>query len=220
MSSNLDKAEVLARLAARSDLTDIERAVLREAAERFRSAEPDSAVKASDRALRSTPAKARPSRGERRAGRLTPAPPEALVPAEQKAAILWSDGAARGNPGPAGAGALLKTPGGEVLAECSQYLGNTTNNVAEYKAVLLGLERALELGIRAIEVRADSELLIKQLRGEYRVKNEGLKPLYENAKRLLDRFASKKLVHVRREHNSDADRLANLGIDSRGRASS
>jgi ribonuclease HI len=213
VSSNLDKAEVLARLAARSDLTEVERAVLLEAAERFRSAKPaDDVAKPADD---SAPRKSRPSRGERRAERLTPAPLETSSPAAQDTAILWSDGAARGNPGPAGAGAILKTPGGDVLAECSQYLGNTTNNVAEYKAVLLGLERALELGIRNVEVRADSELLIKQLRGEYRVRSDGLKPLYEAAKRLLDRFASKKLVHVRREHNGDADRLANLGIDER-----
>jgi ribonuclease HI len=81
--------------------------------------------------------------------------------------------------------------------------------------VLLGLQRAIELGIRRIEVRADSELLIKQLRGEYRVRHEGLKPLYETAKRLLAQFSQVKLVHVRREHNSAADRLANLGIDNR-----
>jgi ribonuclease HI len=129
--------------------------------------------------------------------------------------VLWTDGAARGNPGPAGIGAILKSPSGEVLYTGSEYLGHTTNNVAEYKAVLLGLERALELGIRRIEVRADSELLIKQLRGEYRVRHEALKPLYEAAQRLLARFEKKKLVHVRREQNGDADRLANLGIDSR-----
>ena len=110
---------------------------------------------------------------------------------------------------------MLKAASGEVLAECSQYLGETTNNVAEYKAVLLGLERALELGIQNVEVRADSELLIKQLRGEYRVRNEGLKPLHDAAQRLLARFKTKKLVHVRREQNSDADRLANAGIDER-----
>lgn len=128
-------------------------------------------------------------------------------------AVLWTDGAARGNPGPAGAGAILKAPSGEVLATESLYLGHTTNNIAEYRALLLGLERALSCGIRRLEVRADSELLIKQLRGEYRVRNEGLKPLYESAKRLLARFQASKLAHVRREHNSEADRLANRGID-------
>lgn len=128
-------------------------------------------------------------------------------------ATLWSDGAARGNPGPAGAGALLRGPDGGVLAELKRYLGETTNNVAEYEAVLMGLERALELGVRNIEVRADSQLVIRQLAGEYRVKNEGLKPLYQRARALLDRFESTRLTHVRREENSDADRLANAGID-------
>lgn len=130
-------------------------------------------------------------------------------------AVLWTDGAARGNPGPAGGGAILKSLSGEVLATESLYLGHTTNNIAEYRALLLGLERALSCGIQHIEVRADSELLIKQLRGEYRVRNEGLKPLYEAAKRLLARFQSAKLTHVRREHNVEADRLANRGIDER-----
>ncbi len=100
-------------------------------------------------------------------------------------AVLWTDGAARGNPGPAGIGAILKTPEGEVIVAEGQYVGETTNNVAEYKALLLGLERALEHGVRHLEVRADSELLIKQLRGEYKVRSEGLKPLYLRALELL-----------------------------------
>ncbi|HET9954732.1 MAG TPA: ribonuclease HI family protein [Polyangiaceae bacterium] len=128
-------------------------------------------------------------------------------------AIVWTDGAARGNPGPAGAGAVIKTRDGNILAEVTEYLGTTTNNVAEYKALLLGLERALELGVRRLEVRADSELLIKQLRGEYRVRHYGLKPLYEAAKQLLGKFERFELNHVRRELNSEADRLANRGID-------
>jgi ribonuclease HI len=130
-----------------------------------------------------------------------------------EAAVLWSDGAARGNPGPAGSGAILKTPSGEVLAAESRYLGHTTNNVAEYRALLMGLERALALGVRKLEVRADSELLIKQLRGEYRVKNQGLKPLFAEAKALLSRFEAYQLTHVRRELNSEADQLANIGVD-------
>ncbi len=132
-----------------------------------------------------------------------------------ESAILWTDGAARGNPGPAGIGALLKTPSGEVISADSAYLGEATNNVAEYKALLLGLERALALGVKKIEVRADSELLIKQIKGQYRVRNPGLKPLYETALKLLARFEASSLTHVRREHNSEADRLANAGIDSR-----
>jgi ribonuclease HI len=140
--------------------------------------------------------------------------PEPSTPKEPPAeAVLWTDGAARGNPGPAGIGAILKSASGEVLYTGSQYLGHTTNNVAEYKAVLLGLEGALARGVSRIEVRADSELLIKQLKGEYRVKSPGLRPLFDEARRLISRFASVKLTHIRRELNGEADRLANQGID-------
>jgi ribonuclease HI len=137
--------------------------------------------------------------------------------APEREAVLWTDGAARGNPGPAGIGAILKSPSGEVPYTGSEFLGHTTNNVAEYKAVLLGLQGALAQGIRKVEVRADSELLIKQLRGEYRVKSPGLKPLFDEARKLIARFASVKLTHIRRELNGEADRLANQGIDSVGR---
>jgi len=143
--------------------------------------------------------------------------PESSTPPEQEA-VLWTDGAARGNPGPAGIGAILKSPSGEVLYTGSEYLGHTTNNVAEYKAVLLGLSGALAHGIQRVEVRADSELLIKQLKGEYRVKNAGLRPLFEEARKLLARFKSVKLTHIRRELNGEADRLANQGIDRVGRS--
>src|SRR3569623_127631 len=111
-------------------------------------------------------------------------------------AMLWTDGAARGNPGPAGIGALLKTPAGQVLSQESAYIGEATNNVAEYRALLLGLERALELGVRRIEVRADSELLVKQIKGEYRVKSPGLRPLFRAALELLGRFQASRVVHV------------------------
>jgi len=101
----------------------------------------------------------------------------------------------------------------EVLAADGQYIGETTNNVAEYKALLLGLLRALQHGIRRLEVRADSELMIKQLRGEYQVRAEGLKPLFAEAKGMIGRFEAVRLVHVRREQNVEADRLANQAID-------
>ena len=141
--------------------------------------------------------------------------PESSSPpaAVQLDAVLWTDGAARGNPGPAGIGAILKSLSGEVLYTGSEFLGHSTNNVAEYKAMLLGLAGALEQGIQRVEVRADSELLIKQLKGEYRVKSPGLRPLFEEARRLLSRFKSVKLTHIRRELNGEADRLANQGID-------
>lgn len=132
-------------------------------------------------------------------------------------AVLWTDGAARGNPGPAGIGAILKRTNGDVLYSGSEYLGHTTNNVAEYKAVLLGLAAALAQGVQHVEVRADSELLIKQLKGIYRVKAPGLKPLFDEARRLIARFKSVKLTHIRRELNAEADRLANRGIDQVGR---
>lgn len=140
-----------------------------------------------------------------------PTSEEAVLTSED--AVLWSDGAARGNPGPAGIGIMLKTKSGEVLVAEGRFVGHTTNNVAEYKALLLGLERALERGVRRLDVFADSELLIKQLKGQYRVKNEGLKPLFLEAKSLIQRFERVRLAHVRRELNVEADRLANAGID-------
>jgi len=140
-----------------------------------------------------------------------PTSEEAVLTSED--AVLWSDGAARGNPGPAGIGIMLKTKTGEVLLAEGRFVGHTTNNVAEYKALLLGLERALERGVRRLDVFADSELLIKQLKGQYRVKNEGLKPLFSEAKALIQRFERVRLEHVRRELNVEADRLANAGID-------
>ena len=146
-----------------------------------------------------------------------PASEEAVLTSED--AVLWSDGAARGNPGPAGVGVMLKTKTGEVLVAEGRYVGHTTNNVAEYKALLLGLERALERGVRRLQVFADSELLIKQLRGQYRVKNAGLKPLFTEAKALIQRFESVSLEHLRRELNVEADRLANAGIDQAERKS-
>ena len=144
---------------------------------------------------------------------MTDSSPTTGAASDDSFALLWTDGAARGNPGPAGAGIMLKSAAGEVLAAEGTFLGHTTNNVAEYRALLLGLERAVALGVRQIEVRADSELLIKQLLGEYRVRNEGLRPLYEQAQALLRHFEAFRLKHVRREHNAEADRLANEGID-------
>ena len=137
------------------------------------------------------------------------------TPGAASEAVLWTDGASRGNPGPAGAGAILKTPAGDVLFSASCYLGHTTNNVAEYRALLVGLSGALEQGVRRVDVRADSELLIKQLTGEYRVKSPLLKPLFAQAKALLSRFEAVRLQHVRRALNAEADALANQGIDER-----
>ncbi len=123
-------------------------------------------------------------------------------------------GAARGNPGPAGAGLSIPAPDGNVVAEVERYLGKATNNVAEYSALLCGLERAQELGGGGLEVRSDWELLVRQMRGEYRVRHPGLKQLVVRAHELARAFASVEYVHVRRELNRDADRLANRAIDA------
>lgn len=128
-------------------------------------------------------------------------------------AIIYSDGAARGNPGPAGAGAVVSDPDGKVLAEVCKYLGETTNNQAEYEAMILAIEKARDLGATRITIYADSELVVKQLRGEYKVKNEGLKPLFQRAFGLLRHFGSFSVNYIPREKNRRADQLANLAID-------
>ena len=128
---------------------------------------------------------------------------------------VFSDGAARGNPGPAGAGAVILDQAGHVLARVGKFLGRQTNNVAEYEGLLVGLRRAQELGAREVDVRADSLLMIKQLEGDYRVKNEGLKPLFLEARRLLKQFDKVTLGHVPREQNALADEMSNRAIDEK-----
>lgn len=128
---------------------------------------------------------------------------------------VYSDGAARGNPGPAGAGAVLVEPSGQVVDRIGKFLGVQTNNFAEYTGLLLGLRRARELGVREVEVFADSELMIRQLGGRYQVKSPTLRPLYEEALRLLNEFSRVKLVHVPREMNTAADEMSNRAIDER-----
>ncbi len=127
--------------------------------------------------------------------------------------IAYTDGGSRGNPGPAGLGALLMEPGGALIREASEYLGRTTNNVAEYSAIIRALEMALEEGASELEVRMDSELAVRQLRGLYRVRNPGLMPLYSRCKELAARFASVSFNWIPRESNWLADRLANRAID-------
>ena len=131
----------------------------------------------------------------------------------KKSVRVFSDGAARGNPGPAGAGAVLIDGSGEVVARLGRFLDRQTNNVAEYQGLLLGLRHALELGYREVEVRADSQLLIRQLKGEYAVKHPGLKPLHAEALRLLRGFEKFDLGHVPREENALADEMSNRAID-------
>ena len=128
---------------------------------------------------------------------------------------VFSDGAARGNPGPAGAGAVVLDSKGRVLARVGKFLGKQTNNVAEYEGLLLGLARAKELGATEVEVRADSLLLIRQLEGAYQVKNAALKALHAKAKELLRSFDGVDLRHVPREENVLADEMSNRAIDER-----
>lgn len=130
-------------------------------------------------------------------------------------AVLRTDGGARGNPGPAGAGFVLETPEGEYLVGGGRFLGETTNNVAEYEALLWGLETAAERGVTDLVVYADSELLVRQMNGVYRVKHPNMKPLFARAKELAARFAAVEVRHVRREHNTVADAYANEAMDLR-----
>ena len=130
-----------------------------------------------------------------------------------KTARVFADGGSRGNPGPAASAAVVVDAKGEVLAEFSEYLGRATNNVAEWRALIGGLETALELGIERVEVRLDSELVVKQLSGEYRVKHPDLVPLYAAARKLLVRFTEREIRHVPRAQNKLADALVNQCLD-------
>ena len=125
----------------------------------------------------------------------------------------WIDGGARGNPGPAGYGVHIEDAAGNILAELHGPLGIATNNVAEYNGLLAALQWALDNGHRHVHVRADSELLVKQMRGEYKIKNEGLKPLAARARLLMMQLDRVDFEHVRREFNKKADLLSNLGMD-------
>jgi ribonuclease HI len=135
---------------------------------------------------------------------------------DNKIVKLFSDGACRGNPGVGGAGAVIIDDGGQVLWEGSEYLGHCTNNIAEYKALILGLKGALALGIDRLEVYLDSELLANQVNGSYKVKNENLKILMQEIRKLISAFETANVRHVRRCHNELADKLANRAIDEHG----
>ena len=135
------------------------------------------------------------------------------LPADPGHLIVACDGASRGNPGPAGIGVEITNEDGEVLAEIAQGIGETTNNVAEYTAVIEGLARAAELGARTVTLRSDSLLLISQLTGRYRVKAAHLQPLHRRARSIAAGFDRVSFEHVPREENVEADRLANEGVD-------
>ena len=131
-------------------------------------------------------------------------------------ARLSTDGGARGNPGPAAYGYVLEAVDGTVLDARGEAIGVATNNVAEYRALLAGLERAAELGVDELEVVSDSELLVKQMRGEYKVRNAALRELWEEAERLAARLDQVEYTAVRREHNELADSLVNEALDALG----
>ena len=128
---------------------------------------------------------------------------------------LQFDGGSRGNPGPAGIGVVLRAEDGTPLVTLGRFIGRATNNVAEYKALITALTKAKELGARKIVIRGDSELIVKQMKGEYRVKHPDLKPLHEEAQYLVSQFEQAKIEHNYRHHNALADQLANLAMDRR-----
>jgi ribonuclease H / adenosylcobalamin/alpha-ribazole phosphatase len=138
------------------------------------------------------------------------------VPAHRDV-VVWTDGGARGNPGPAGYGAVVTTPRGQVLAEVARGIGWATNNVAEYQGVIAGLRRARELGARRVRVRADSLLVVNQQKGLWKVKNADLRPLADETARLAREFDRVTWEHVPRGRNRRADALANRAMDDQGR---
>jgi ribonuclease HI len=127
--------------------------------------------------------------------------------------VVNVDGGARGNPGPAAIAAVVQDSAGGVLEEKGEKIGRATNNVAEYRALLLGIERAEALGADEVELVGDSELIVKQVKGEYKVKDAALRELHAQVKSALTGFGSWSIRHVRREHNAEADRLVNEALD-------
>ena len=135
---------------------------------------------------------------------------------ERKAIAAYQanvDGGSRGNPGPAAYGVVVRDPRGEIVARLKKYIGNNTNNVAEYFGLIAALDYAQNHGIRALRIESDSELMVKQLRGQYKVKSEELKPLFERAKKMSQTFESFRISHVYREQNKEADALVNQALD-------
>jgi ribonuclease HI len=138
----------------------------------------------------------------------------ASEPGHTSHCVIYTDGGARGNPGPAAAGAVILADDGRVLVEISEYLGVATNNVAEYRALLLALQRAIDEGCREADICMDSELIVRQLNGQYRVKDAKIIPLHAKARHLLRQFDVANLTHVRREQNQLADKLVNAALDA------
>ena len=137
-------------------------------------------------------------------------------PAPETKPVAWRaniDGGSRGNPGPASYGVVIRDPRGEIVARLKKYIGRTTNNVAEYYGLIAALDYAQSHSIGALRIESDSELLVKQMRGQYKVKSADLKPLYERAKKMSQTFAAFRIDHVYREQNREADLLANEALD-------
>jgi len=130
-----------------------------------------------------------------------------------KRATIFADGAARGNPGPASIGIIIKNEQGKLIASVSQRIGTTTNNQAEYMAIITALEKAISLGARQVDLYSDSELVVRQINGRYRVKKAALKPLYQRAKQLQNSLEGFTITHIPREQNAEADNLANRALD-------
>jgi len=133
-----------------------------------------------------------------------------------KKIYLYVDGAARGNPGPAGIGAVLFDENKKRIKDFYKFLGNATNNIAEYNALIYGLQEALAIGAKEVVVNLDSELVVLQLKGEYRVKNSKLKPLFEQVVHMLDKLDKIEVKHIDRKENKEADKLANKAINLSG----
>jgi ribonuclease HI len=144
-------------------------------------------------------------------------PPPEHKPAAYQANI---DGGSRGNPGPAAYGVVIRDGKGEIVARLKKYIGHNTNNVAEYFALIAALDYAQTHGVRALRVESDSELLVKQIRGQYKVKSGDLRPLHERARKMAQTFESFRIDHVYREQNRDADKLVNQALDETSRGGS
>ncbi len=180
----------------------------------------EKAARASEEELQAAMNESKVERERKRAERAVQAAREAEAAREEAArppprTRLFFDGAARGNPGPAGAGAVILSPSGHVVAKIGKFLGDATNNVAEYTGLILGLKRARAIGIKELDVFGDSELIVKQLDGAYQVKAEHLAPLHSEAKALLSGFEHAAVSHIPREENEAADEMANRAIDQR-----
>jgi ribonuclease HI len=128
--------------------------------------------------------------------------------------VAYTDGGARGNPGPAAYGVVIQSPDGKVIGELAEYLGEATNNEAEYRGLLAALEYSLAHHAQSLKVFSDSELMVRQKLKQYKVKSGGLRPLYDRAQEMIAQIPSFRIAHVRREQNHDADRLVNQTIDA------